>query len=69
MTGARFVQAPVMLPSDMFSQLLGTPLSPTDLVLTPNLIAVALTSRAEPLRARSVVSSPIAFTVATARSC
>lgn len=34
-----------MLPSDLLSQLLGAPLSPTDLVVTPNLIAVALTSR------------------------
>lgn len=33
-----------MLPSDFLSRLLGTHLSPTDLVLTPNLIAVALTS-------------------------
>jgi transposase len=33
-----------MLPSHLLSQLLGTHLSPTDLVVTPNLIAVALTS-------------------------
>jgi len=32
-----------MLPSELLSQLLGNHLSPTDLVLTPNLIAVALT--------------------------
>ena len=32
-----------MLPSDLLSQLLGTHLSPTDLVLPPNLIAIALT--------------------------
>ena len=35
-----------MLPSDLLSQLIGVSLSPTDLVFTPNLIAVALTSRA-----------------------
>ena len=32
-----------MLPSHLLPQLLGTHLSPTDLVLTPNLIAIALT--------------------------
>ena len=35
-----------MLPSDLLSQLIGAPLLPTDLVFTPDLIAVALTSRA-----------------------
>ncbi len=44
------VLALVMLPSHLLSQLIGTHLSPTDLVLTPNLIAVALdrVSRAAP---------------------
>lgn len=36
-----------MLPSDLLSQLIAAPLSPTDLVFTPNLIAVALASRAQ----------------------
>ena len=35
-----------MLPSDLLSQLIGAPLLPTDLVFTPDLIAVALASRA-----------------------
>jgi hypothetical protein len=35
-----------MLPSDLLSQLIGASLSPTDLVFTPNRIAVALTSHA-----------------------
>ena len=35
-----------MLPSDLLSQLIGAPLEPTDLVVTPDLIVVALTSRA-----------------------
>lgn len=34
-----------MLPSDLLSQLIGAPLLPTDLVFTPDLIAVALASR------------------------
>ncbi|MBA4191423.1 MAG: hypothetical protein C0467_25870 [Planctomycetaceae bacterium] len=43
MMGAQLKLALVMLPSHLLSQLIGTHLSPTDLVLTPNLIAVALT--------------------------
>ncbi len=35
-----------MLPSDLLSQIIGAPLLPADLVFTPDLIAVALTSHA-----------------------
>ena len=46
MTGARFAQAPIMSPSDLLSRFIETSLLPTDLVFTPDLIVVALASRA-----------------------
>jgi len=42
MTDAPLLQALVMSPSQLLSQIVGNHLTPTDLVVTPNLIALGL---------------------------
>ncbi|MBA4191373.1 MAG: hypothetical protein C0467_25620 [Planctomycetaceae bacterium] len=42
MTYARLLQALVMSPFDLLSQLIGNRFTPIDLVVTPNLIALGL---------------------------